>query len=296
MSLPHTVLLRSFLEKRGLLTPEGHKLTVDGFHISNFRGFPTNFDQHIKLSPLTLLYGLNNSGKSTIVRALASFGQTMSLKRSAPTRASTIEWASRGEWFDLGSATQFLHKSGTQDKSGTQENQKNEFTLGIVFNPHFPQNSDSATTTDGMKDKVEPDGLRLRLDYRIQTIDNLQSSCLISGFTLSESTNSSNRFKPLISGSRMLENAQKNQRKILDRMKVMFKDVPFMRGSTWEHDVIYALKIEDADLRRLFNKRKKLFKTFCEMYKGWVLTDTKATGSEDDDRAWEENRTTAHTN
>ena len=89
-----------------------------GMEILNFKGF--NDDENfIPLRPLTLIYGANNCGKSTILKALGSFCQTNNRRIAEGIHS---DWTASGNWFDLGGAPQVLH-----------ELQKQSFEIGYTL-------------------------------------------------------------------------------------------------------------------------------------------------------------------
>jgi predicted ATPase len=79
-----------------------------GITLSNFKGFKESFDKptFIPLRPLTLVYGPNNGGKSSILKGLASIPQTL-LKRKS--MEGNEQWSPDGPWFNLGSFPQVLN-------------------------------------------------------------------------------------------------------------------------------------------------------------------------------------------
>lgn len=89
-----------------------------GIEISNFKGF-SDRRSFIPIRPLTLIYGPNNSGKSSILKALGSFSQS---HHKRVTDDATIDWSPIGNWFDLGESPQILH-----DPDGKS------FRVGYIF-------------------------------------------------------------------------------------------------------------------------------------------------------------------
>ena len=79
-----------------------------GITLSNFKGFKESSDNptYIPLRPLTLVYGPNNGGKSSILKGLASIPQTL-LKRKS--MEGNEQWSPDGPWFNLGSFPQVLN-------------------------------------------------------------------------------------------------------------------------------------------------------------------------------------------
>lgn len=75
------------------------ELTIQGF-----KGF--QIEARIPLRPLTIIMGENNSGKSAILKAIASLGQTKIHKRAT---GDSNDWVASGPWFDLGSERSFIN-------------------------------------------------------------------------------------------------------------------------------------------------------------------------------------------
>ena len=91
-----------------------------GIHLIGFRG-ASQFGVSVPLRPLTVVYGPNSGGKSTILKALASIAQT---KITNSQLKQKNYWSPQGLWFDLGSKLQILHRGKTKTKT---------FTLGFEF-------------------------------------------------------------------------------------------------------------------------------------------------------------------
>ena len=97
--------------------PEGNTpKKITGIYVENFKAFGPS-GTTIPLGKLTLIYGPNSGGKSTILKAIASLGQTRMKKKQDP--GINIDWAAEGAWFDLGNSLQVLHEGqGTKFKIG----------------------------------------------------------------------------------------------------------------------------------------------------------------------------------
>ena len=97
--------------------PEGKTpKKITGIYVENFKAFGPS-GTTIPLGKLTLIYGPNSGGKSTILKAIASLGQTRMKKKQDP--GINIDWAAEGAWFDLGNSLQVLHEGqGTKFKIG----------------------------------------------------------------------------------------------------------------------------------------------------------------------------------
>ena len=94
--------------------------SVQGFSIGNFKGFRPNEDPaFLPIRPLTLVYGPNNGGKSSILKGFGSVPQTMQKRQHM---SSDEEWATSGPWYNLGSWPQILNNSDSD-----------YFSLGYVY-------------------------------------------------------------------------------------------------------------------------------------------------------------------
>ncbi len=103
----------------------GTKIT--GLDLRNFRGFD-NTRNEIPFSKVNLVFGPNSGGKSSILKALASFPQTLNENRSN-VEIDRFSWVTTGPWFDLGDAESVIHKASKRDK---QEND-GEFSIGFML-------------------------------------------------------------------------------------------------------------------------------------------------------------------
>ena len=72
-----------------------------------FRGFSPENTYPIRLRPITLIFGPNNGGKSTILKAVANPTQSAEISKLSGNQTS---WASEGHWFDLGGPNNQLFK------------------------------------------------------------------------------------------------------------------------------------------------------------------------------------------
>ena len=79
---------------------------------SNFKGFKNA--QEISIRPLTLIYGPNNGGKSSILKGFGSMAQTTI---GANTFEGNEEWSPKGQWYDLGSYPQILNNLTSKEFS-----------------------------------------------------------------------------------------------------------------------------------------------------------------------------------
>lgn len=72
---------------------------ISGIILENFRSFPQS--TKIPLRPITLLYGQNSAGKSTVIKALLLIQQTLASKRRQGIESSSFVFS--GDSVDLGS-------------------------------------------------------------------------------------------------------------------------------------------------------------------------------------------------
>ena len=80
---------------------------LDSITLQNFKVFR---DREVKLSSLTLLAGLNGSGKSSLIQALAMLRQS-----NDSSFLSSGSWLLNGELVELGSGRDVLHDNPSQD-------------------------------------------------------------------------------------------------------------------------------------------------------------------------------------
>ena len=85
--------------------------------IENFKAFGKM--QRIPLKPITLLYGPNSSGKSSLIQSLLLFKQTL---EESPS--DEVVLLPRGNLVDLGDYSEFIHK----------HDDKREFKISFSFN------------------------------------------------------------------------------------------------------------------------------------------------------------------
>lgn len=96
--------------------------------IKGFKGFQS--EARIPLRPLTIIMGENNSGKSAILKALASLAQTKIYKRATGV---TSDWVSSGPWFDLGSDETYINNKSKEDSFSIGFSSEN-FSFKYEFN------------------------------------------------------------------------------------------------------------------------------------------------------------------
>ncbi len=85
--------------------------------IENFKAFSKM--QRMPLKPITLLYGPNSSGKSSLIQSLLLFKQTLEASTN-----DEVALLSRGSLVDLGDYSEFIHK----------HDDKKEFKMSFSFN------------------------------------------------------------------------------------------------------------------------------------------------------------------
>ena len=100
--------------------------------IKNFKAFG-DVEQKAPMSKITLIYGPNSGGKSSIIQAI------LMLKQSAleAGNASTI-WGlvTRGEYIDLGSYPALLHRHNLDKQLGLRlkfDSRANHLNIGLAF-------------------------------------------------------------------------------------------------------------------------------------------------------------------
>lgn len=104
-------------------------MSIDKLHISNFKRFENeNFDLS---SPITLLVGPNNSGKSSLIKALLGFKQTVSGANEHEV------FAGQGDYVDLGTFNDFVYNHNSDKKIGlgitiTESKNYNPFSRGLI--------------------------------------------------------------------------------------------------------------------------------------------------------------------
>ena len=86
---------------------------LTGIGLRNFKAFGDEM-QEAPLSKITLIYGPNSGGKSSIIQALLLL--TQSLKNDYPNEERTL--VTRGEFVDLGSFQAMLHKHDAMQELG----------------------------------------------------------------------------------------------------------------------------------------------------------------------------------
>jgi predicted ATPase len=90
-----------------------------GMTISNFKGFREDEQQFIPIRPLTLVFGPNNGGKSSVLKSFSSLPQTIAKRKLLE---GDYDWSPNGIWFDLGARPQILNNPDQPS-----------FNIGFVF-------------------------------------------------------------------------------------------------------------------------------------------------------------------
>ena len=92
----------------GWMAGENTSYQIVGITMSNFKGFRHSSENptRVPIRPVTLVYGPNNGGKSSILKGFASIPQTISTRRSLD---GDYDWTPDGPWFNLGGIPQILN-------------------------------------------------------------------------------------------------------------------------------------------------------------------------------------------
>jgi hypothetical protein len=106
----------------------------DQIKIENFKVFKN--ENSIRVAPITLIYGQNSSGKSSIIQTLLLLNQTI----KNPDARQKFELSPKGENIDLGVPGSFFHK-GNRKKSFQITFQDKACFSGDVFYSHPGRNS-----------------------------------------------------------------------------------------------------------------------------------------------------------
>ena len=100
---------------------KGRFSKIVGFSVSNFKGFKEapESPNFVPIRPLTLVYGPNNGGKSSILKGFSSLGQTLGKVRLLQ---GDFDWSPNGMWYNLGASPHVLNNPTNT-----------EFILGFVL-------------------------------------------------------------------------------------------------------------------------------------------------------------------
>lgn len=139
---------------------------LTGLTIENFK--PFGRPQFARLAPITLVYGPNSSGKSSLIQSLLMMRQTLADQDNSSKKALVTS----GEFVDLGSFLSLLHK---HDK-----NRKLKFTFRF-FKPSF---GSKEVDRDGIAEKSRLELTSLSLVYSAKTIAGDDSLPVFSGFSI----------------------------------------------------------------------------------------------------------------
>ena len=111
---------------------------LQGYQIQNFKAFRESGT--IPIRPITLIYGPNSSGKSSILQSILLLKQTLD-----ETKSNSL-LVSHGEWVDIGNVREFIHEHN-RDRDFSFRfmfKDKSENNLGIKI--AFHQDPDSSKT------------------------------------------------------------------------------------------------------------------------------------------------------
>jgi len=136
-----------------------NKDAINLMTINGFKGFQS--EARIPLRPLTIIMGENNSGKSAILKALASLAQTKIHKRATGV---TSDWVSSGPWFDLGSDKTYINNKRKDDSFSigfSSENTSFKYEFNVMQTDRF--------ACDASKITIELDGSK----YSIVNFDSM---------------------------------------------------------------------------------------------------------------------------
>jgi len=117
---PYSHIQRKRFEGRRILD-KGLSSKIVGFSVSNFKGFKDAEEApyFVPIRPLTLVYGPNNGGKSSILKGFSSLGQTLDKVRLLQ---GNFDWSPNGMWYKLGASPHVLNNPANT-----------EFVLGFVL-------------------------------------------------------------------------------------------------------------------------------------------------------------------
>ena len=106
---------------RNEIMEKGRFSQIVGFSVSNFKGFKEapESPNFVPIRPLTLVYGPNNGGKSSILKGFSSLGQTLGKVRLLQ---GDFDWSPNGMWYNLGASPHVLNNPANT-----------EFILGFVL-------------------------------------------------------------------------------------------------------------------------------------------------------------------
>lgn len=130
-----------------------NKGAINLMTINGFKGFQS--EARIPLRPLTIIMGENNSGKSAILKALASLAQTKIHKRATGV---TSDWVSSGPWFDLGSDETYINNKRKEDSFSigfSSENTSFKYEFNVMQTDRFACDASTITIEhDGSKHSI----------------------------------------------------------------------------------------------------------------------------------------------
>ncbi|MBU1864376.1 MAG: AAA family ATPase [Candidatus Omnitrophica bacterium] len=100
--------------------------------IENFKAFGKM--QSIPLKPITLIYGPNSSGKSSLLQSLLLFKQTLE------EGSEEVVLLPKGSLVDLGSVSEFIHKHNLKKDFKLSLSFKHLWSDGWMYQSSFPEN------------------------------------------------------------------------------------------------------------------------------------------------------------
>lgn len=129
--------------------------SICGIALQNFKGFKEtekNELQFLPIRPLTLVYGPNNGGKSSVLKGFSSLGQTLAKRKLLE---GDYDWTPNGMWYDLGAKPHILNNPEKSNfgmtyvfqPSDSEFDEKNKF-FGLHFNFALPKNDGKLTSIE----------------------------------------------------------------------------------------------------------------------------------------------------
>lgn len=132
---------------------------LKGLTLTNFKPFGEG--QSVRLAPITLIYGPNSSGKSSIIQSLLMMRQTLSSRQSGGNR----KLVTNGEFVNLGGYLSLIHKHETRRKlilkyefSENLRSIRNEFAQEISL--QFGAHATNSGSLDAKLDKISFKAIR----------------------------------------------------------------------------------------------------------------------------------------
>jgi len=135
---------------------------LKGLTLTNFKPFGEG--QSIRLAPITLIYGPNSSGKSSIIQSLLMMRQTLSSRQSGGKR----KLITNGEFINLGGYLSLIHKHEIRRKlilkyefSENFRSIRNEFVeeISLQFGAHTTNSDRLEATLDKISFEANRNGI-----------------------------------------------------------------------------------------------------------------------------------------